>query len=156
VNAIDEVKVRVTQRFWDKEIILWVGSEIDLLEAINGGHIEALDLLDLFNPSSLPIDDDDTRDVLTRMLRAKLQSIPKGPEQRVVLVVKSVGLLARYNIGVKELYDWFIGSFTMVILVIEPTSAEIDWPEDVQCETGRIEHYFTTPGSVKQILHTES
>ena len=156
MNAIDEVKARVTQKSWDKEIILWVGPEIDLLEAINGAHIEALDLLDLFNPSSLPIDDDDTRDVLTRMLRAKLQSIPRGPEQRVVLVVKSVGLLARYDIGVKELYDWFIGSFTMVILVLEPTSTGIDWPEDVECETARIQHYFTTPGSVKQILDMES
>jgi len=156
VNAIDEVKARVTQRSWDKEIILWVGPGIDLLEAINGAHIEELDLLDLFNPSSLPIDDEDTHDVLTRMLRAKLQSIPRGPEQRVVLVVKSVGLLARYDIGVKELYDWFIGSFTMVILVLEPTSTGIDWPEDVECETGRIQHYFTTPGSVKQILYMES
>jgi hypothetical protein len=50
----------------------------------------------------------------------------------------------------------FIGSFTMVILVLEPTSTGIDWPEDVECETGRIQHYFTTPGSVKQILHMES
>jgi len=156
VNAIDEVKARIAERTWDKEIILWVGPEIDLLVAINGAHVEALDLLDLFNPSSLPIDDDDTRDVLTRMLRAKLQSIPRGPEKRVVLIVKSVGLLARYDIGVKALYDWFIGSFTMVILVFEPTSTGIDWPEDVECETGRIEHYFTTPGLVKQILHMES
>jgi hypothetical protein len=156
LNAIDEMKVRVAQRNWDKEIILWVGPEVDLLGAINGAHIEALDLLDLFNPSSLPIDDEETRDVLTRKLRAKLQSIQRGPEQRVVLVVKSVGLLARYDIGVKELYDWFVGSFTMVILVLEPTSTGIDWPEDVECETGRIQHYFTTPGSVKQILHMES
>jgi hypothetical protein len=156
VNAIDEVKARVAERTWDKEIILWVGPEIDLLGAIKGAHIEELDLLDLFNPSSLPIDDDDTRAVLTRMLRTKLQSIPRSPEKRVVLIVKSVGLLARYDIGVKALYDWFIGSFAMVILVFEPTSTGIEWPEDVECETGRIEHYFTTPGSVKQILHMES
>jgi hypothetical protein len=156
VNEMDEMKARVAQRTWDKEIILWVGREIDLLAAINGAQIEVLDLLDLFNPSSLPNDDEETRDVLTRKLRAKLQSIPRGPEQRVVLVVKSVGLLARYDIGVKELYDWFIGSFTMVILVLEPTSTGIDWPEDVECETGRILHYFTTTGAVKQILHMES
>jgi hypothetical protein len=155
MNAIEQVKALVPQGSWDKEIILWVGPEIDLLGAINGAQIEALDLLDLFNPSRLPIDDDDTRDVLTRTLRAKLQSIPRGPEQ-LVLVVKSVGLLARYSVGLKELYDWFIGSFTMVILVLESTSTGIDWPEDVQCETGRIQHYFTTLGSVKQILHMES
>lgn len=153
MNAFDELKARVVQRTWDKEIILWVGPEIDWPGMMNGVRAEVLDLLDLFDPCNLPIDDGDTRDVLTRKLRAKLRAIPTGPEQRVVLIVKSIGLLARYGIGVKEFYDWFGGSFTMVILTLEPTSTGIDWPEDVQCDAGCIQRYFTMPDSVKQILH---
>jgi len=156
VNAIGELRIRVAQKTWDKEIVLWVGPETDLMTALNGAHVESLDILDLFDPSSLPINDDETHGTLIRKLRAKLKSVPRGPDQRTILVVRSVGLLARYDVGVKEFYDWFIGSFTMVILILEPSSPGFEWPEDVECEAGRIRRYFTAPGSLKQILEVES
>ena len=92
----------VHQRTWDKDLVLWVGTEASLLAKLGTVHHVDLDLLDLFDPDHLPMDDDETKSQLARSLRQKLQSLSPGPGHRIVLVVKSIGLLARYDAGVRE------------------------------------------------------
>ena len=113
MKGVADLSVLVKQRTWDKEVILWLGVEKPLVSALGSMKHVVLDLLDLFKPDSLPIEDDVTKEILRAQLRQKLRAIPKGPDSRTILIVKSIGLLARYNIGLKEFYDWFVGSHTL-------------------------------------------
>src|SRR4051812_33053096 len=92
----------VRQRTWDKELNLWVGPEKQLRAHLEGLRLETLDLLDLIEGDES--DDDDVRQGLKRAIRQHLRSIPRESGQRVVLVVRSAGLLARYGVGVREFY----------------------------------------------------
>src|ERR1017187_6892090 len=110
-----------------------------------------LDLLDLFDEDKLPMDDEETRQCMVAVLSTRLQAIPIGPETRVVLVVTSIGLLARYAVGLREFYDWFCGDFSMVVLLLERTLEETQWPEEVSCDSDRLLGYFQEP-MVKQVF----
>jgi len=151
VKSAADLKALVKQRTWDKEVIIWLGPEKPLISAIGGSKHVLLDLLDLFEPDNLPPDDDSTKDVLCAQLRHRLRSIAKGPDNRTVLVVKSIGLLARYRVGLKEFYDWFVGSYTILILLLEAPPEKSDWPDDVCCDSKRLPGYFEEPGMVKEI-----
>lgn len=150
MKGLTDLQRLLKQRTWDKDVLLWLGSERSLLDALGAVNYVVLDLLDLFVPDSLPVDDDDTRHYLTESLRKKLKSIAKGPANRVVLVVKSIGLLTRYNVGLKEFYDWFVGSYTVVALLLEDPPHQTNWPEEVRFEGKRLYNYFTEAGMVKE------
>lgn len=85
-------------------------------------------------------------------LRHTLQSLQVGSERRIVLIVKSIGLLARYHVGVREFYEWFCGDFAMVVLILDALIEERVWPEDVACDADRLLQYFNEPGVVKQVF----
>jgi len=91
----------VGSRTWDKELVMWMGTEKDLQQALGAAKYSTLDLLDLFDLGSLPVDDESTRDQLRDRLRERLRAVQRGPDNRVILVVKSIGLLARYNVGLR-------------------------------------------------------
>jgi hypothetical protein len=154
LKTVTELDSLLRQRTWDKDVVLWVGPENVLVEAL--GHVKhiVLDLLDLFDENKLPIDDEETRDQMVNALREKLRGIPTGPGSRTVMVVKSVGLLARYNIGTREFYDWFCGDFSMVVLVIEEVVRDISWPDEVICDGDRLLDYFEPPNVVNGIFGT--
>src|SRR5437016_4829390 len=97
------------------------------------------------------MDEEETRQFLVNALSTRLQAIPTGPSMRVVLVVTSIGLLARYAVGLREFYDWFCGDFSMVILLLERTLDETQWPEEVSCDSDRLFAYFQEP-MVKQVF----
>lgn len=141
-------------RTWDKELVMWVGSEKDLYEALGAAKSLTFDLLDLFDPENLPPDEEATGQLLRDKLPQHLRAIPRGPNDRVILIVKSIGLLARYNVGLKAFYDWFIGDFTMVILLLEGGIETVAWPEEVRCEENRVLSYFSEPGMVKRVFNT--
>jgi len=155
LNGIKEFRDLLKQRTWDKEVLLWLGPDKHLLDALASTKHVTLDLLDLFDVNKLPIDENETRVELRNQLRQKLKAIPKGPDNRTVLVVKSIGLLARYKVGVKEFYDWFIGSHTLVVLVLESLGKHGKWPEDVRCEAKCLLDYFADPTMVKQTYAAE-
>jgi len=155
LNGIKEFRGLLKQRTWDKEVLLWLGPDKHLFDAVASIKYVTLDLLDLFDVNKLPIDEDETRVKLRNQLRQKLKAIPKGPDNRTVLVVKSIGLLARYKVGVKEFYDWFIGSHTLVVLVLESLEKQGKWPEDVRCEAKLLLDYFAEPTMVKQTYAAE-
>ena len=141
-------------RTWDKELVMWVGSEKDLHQALGTAKSITLDLLDLFDPENLPSDDEATGQELREKLPQRLRAIPRGPSDRVILIVKSIGLLARYNVGLKAFYDWFIGDFTMVVLLLDGGVETVGWPEEVRCEGNRVLSYFSEPGMVKHVFNT--
>lgn len=140
------------QRTWDKDVVLWVGSEKALLEALSGVSHTVFDLLDLFDEGHLPMDDEETRAQLINGLRRTLRTIETSPERRTVLVVRSIGLLAHYRTGVKEFYDWFCGDFAIVVLALEGPMEAYPWPEDVVCDPERLIDYFHAPTVVKQVF----
>lgn len=78
------------QRTWDKDVVLWVGSEKALIEALSGVSHSVFDLLDLFDEGHLPMDDEETRAQLINGLRRTLRTIETSPERRTVLVVRSM------------------------------------------------------------------
>jgi len=152
LKGIADLRSLLKQRTWDKDVLLWLGSEKSLLDELGTlNKVVILDLLDLFDRDNLPVDDDETRDSLRERLRQRLKAIPRGPDNRTVLVVKSIGLLARYGIGLKEFYDWFVGSHTVVALVLEGLPEKTDWPEEVRCDAKRLFGYFAEVGMVKDI-----
>ena len=140
------------QRTWDKDVVLWVGTEADLLDALKHVKIAGLDLLDLFDETNLPMDDEEIRSRLTRELRAKLKAIPTGPDNRIALIVKSVGLLARYNVGTSEFYKWFCGDFAMVALLLDGVPEQTEWPDEIACDRNRLLNYFREPDVVKHVF----
>jgi hypothetical protein len=146
-----ELKSLVEQRTWEKEVVLWVGTETALAKLLGPVHHATLDLLDLFDEDKLPMDDEETRQCMVAVLSTRLQAIPTGPGTRVVLVVTSIGLLARYAVGLREFYDWFCGDFSMVVLLLERTLEETQWPEEVSCDSDRLLGYFQEP-MVKQVF----
>ena len=152
MNGIAELRALLKQRTWDKEVFLWLGSEKSLLDTLGSTNRVILDLLDLFDLDNLPVDEDDTKDVLRQGLRYRLKAIPKGSDNRTVLVVKSIGLLARYQIGLKEFYDWFVGSHTLIALLSGARlPEETSWPEEVHCDAKRLIDYFAESGMVKDV-----
>ncbi len=146
-----DLKALVKQRTWDKEVLMWLGSEKSLIGALGSAKHVVLDLLDLFQPDNLPPDDDATKDAIHDQLRHRLRAMPKGPDNRTILVVKSIGLLARYKVGLKDFYDWFVGSHTLVALLLEGSTEKTDWPDEVRCDTKRLLDYFNEPGMVKEV-----
>ena len=147
-----DLAVLTRQRTWDKDVVLWVGAEHTLLHALGQTPYEVLDLLDLFDEESLPMDEEETREQLLRRLRHRLQSFQVSAEKRIVLVVKSIGLLARYRSGVREFYEWFCGDFTMVVLLLEGLLDERVWPEEVACDADRLLKYFHDSSVVKEVF----
>jgi hypothetical protein len=136
------------QKTWDKDVVLWVGSEHALLHTLGQLSYTVLDLLDLFDEDCLPMDNEETQAHLRRQLR----SLQAGSERRTVLIVKSIGLLARYHAGVREFYEWFCDDFAMVVLLLDGLLEERPWPEEVTCDTDSLLKYFDTPGVVKQVF----
>jgi hypothetical protein len=155
VKGLAAFKTLLQQRTWDKEVLLWFGPEKPLLDALGTTTYVELDLLDLFQPESLPIDEAATTDELRDSLRERLRTIPKGPQNRTVLIVTSIGLLARYEAGLSEFYNWFVGSYAIVVLLMENEPDKSDWPDEVRCEAKRLVRYFTEPGMVKDVYHTK-
>jgi hypothetical protein len=146
-----DLKALVKQRTWDKEVLMWLGSEKSLIGALGSAKHTVLDLLDLFQFDKLPPDDDSTKDAIQGQLRQRLRAMPKGPDNRTILVVKSIGLLARYKVGLNDFYNWFIGSHTLVALLLEGSTEKFDWPDEVHCDTKRLLDYFNEPGMVKEV-----
>lgn len=148
--TVEDLVKLLRQRTWDKECNLWIGPEKQLLTALEGVQTEAIDLLDMFDPDNLPIEDDDVRQQLGRSLRQKLKLMPATSHQHRVLIVRSAGLLARYEVGTREFYDWYCDDFSMVLLLIEGRSAESRWPDEVDCDPDRLISSFVDASLIKQ------
>ena len=151
MKGVADFKALVQQRPWDKDVLLWLGPEKSLLTALATTRYVELDLLDLFQPDNLPADDDATKSFLRQRLRERLRSISKGPGNHTVLVVKSIGILARYDTGLNEFYNWFVGSHALVVLLMENVPEKSDWPDEVRCDTKRLVGYFAEPGMAKEV-----
>jgi hypothetical protein len=142
----------IRQRTWDKELILWFGPEAKLLPFLTYVRVVKLDLLDLFDASSIPIEDDDLRQHLSHALRLRLKAIQHPAGERTALIVRSAGLLARYRVGVQDFYDWFCDDFAMAVLLIEGRCSETEWPDEVECAPDKLLSYFLESGFIKRLI----
>src|ERR1035438_5253023 len=152
MQAPDELAELIRQRTWDKELLLWFSPEVKLLPLLASIHVDVLDLLDLFEPASIPVEDDEVRQHLSQSLRQRLRSIPRVAAKRTALIVRSAGLLARYRVGAQDFYDWFCDDFTMAILLVEGSCGEGEWPDEVECAPDRLVEYFTDSGMIKRLI----
>jgi hypothetical protein len=142
----------VRERTWNKELILWFGPESKLLPLLEGIRIETLDLLDLFKPATIPVEDDEVRLHISRSLRLYLNSIARGDSKRTALIVRSAGLLARYRVGVQDFYDWYCNDFTMAIILVDGSYREGEWPDEVECSPDKLVGYFKDSRIVKRLI----
>lgn len=152
MKAGADFKTLASQRTWDKDVAVWVGPESSLTAALPGGSnvaVIALDLLDLFDEAALPDSEDDVVHFLRRGLREKLISLAPPTGERRILIVKSAGLLARYNLGLKEFFDWFCGDRGLVVLLIEATPEKVELPSEIECHPRAIVDYFDRPDLAK-------
>jgi hypothetical protein len=154
MKTANDLTALLAQRTWDKEVVLWIGAGKELMDTIGAIPHGILDLLDLFNEDNLPIDEDETRNVLRLALRNALKSLRVGGD-RLILVVQSAGLLAKYNLGLREFFDWFCGDHWMVILALdgplENLKETLSLPDEIICDADRLVDYFQSPGLIKQI-----
>jgi len=151
VKTAEDLVALVKQRTWDKDLVLWLGSEQKLLDVLRQGSYQLLDLVDLFDEGSLPMDDESTRSFLGRELRKKLQAFDSSSGRRTILIVKSVALLARYGVGIREFYNWFCNDFRMAVLLLDGPLEHREWPEEVVCHNDLLLKYFSSPGMVKEV-----
>jgi len=141
-----------SQRTWDKDVAVWLGPESALraaLPSVSTVAADTLDLLDLFDETALPDSEDDVVQCLRRALREKLLSFAPVADHRRILIVKSVGLLVRYNLGLKEFFDWFCGDRSLAVLLVEAIPERVELPSEVECHPRTIVDYFDRPDLAK-------
>jgi hypothetical protein len=148
----DDLSKVLSQQTWDKELILWLGPESKLLPSLTNVQVNTIDLLNLFAAIEIPGEDDGVRKHLSRSLRQYLKSVPRVVGKRIVLIVRSAGLLARYRVGVQDFYDWFCNDFALAILIVEGTCHGTEWPEDVECSPDQLVDYFNDSGIVQRFM----
>jgi len=61
-------------------------------------------------------------------------------------------LLARYDAGVRDFYEWFCSDFSMVVLLLDGPVTRHSWPDEVICDTDRLLKYFQRPDMVTHVL----
>jgi hypothetical protein len=133
-------------------VAVWLGPASSLTAALPVGSNVAgivLDILDLFDEGALPDSEDDVVYFLRRALREKLVSLAPPTGERRILIVKSAGILARYNLGLKEFFDWFCGDRGLVVLLIEATPEKVELPSEIECHPRVIVDYFDRPDLAK-------
>ena len=108
---------------------MWVGSDKLLDEILSGQPHGTIDILDVFaDREELPSDSTWRRDEIRRRLEVRLRELQPPEGQRLILRVKSVGLLSRYEVGLEPFFDFFGLSRTMAILCVERESPDLKWP----------------------------
>jgi len=152
MNGVTELKSLLRQKTWDKDVVLWLGSDAALKDVLSQCNTQELDILDLFDADNLPSNDDDARTRLTTSLRQHLQGLQPTAQSKIVLVVRSGGLLARYNLGLKSFYDWFCCDFGMVIITLVRAAEKMNWPSSVVIDDNRLYDYFTGIGMCNRVI----
>jgi len=110
--------------YWSKEVVVWVGGMEGLAELLSASRRIDLDLVALVpDDEKLPSSRDDRADLMRRQLDEFLRANQPDGKQRVVLVVRNAGLLAKYGVGLQSFYDWFGGTQTMSVLAIDQLKA---------------------------------
>ncbi|MBI2924680.1 MAG: hypothetical protein HYY24_03130 [Verrucomicrobia bacterium] len=144
------------QRNWDKEIDVWIGSTEALRNQLPAGastpSVEELDLLDLFDEKSLPDSDHDAAQFLRDRLRQRFPTLRPADGRRCMLIVKSVPLLAHFNVGLKEFFDWFCSDRCMVVLVLDGIPEELRLPGEFEFQPRRIVDFLAQPDLAKNVF----
>jgi len=127
-----------------------------LLALPAGPDRRALDLLDLLDEKSLPDSEEDAAILLRRALRQRLIELAPSGGQRRVLIVKSAGLLVRYDLGLKEFFDWFCGDHGLAVVLIEATPDRLSLPAGIECRPRALADYFHRPDLALEWLEQQA
>jgi hypothetical protein len=131
---------------WSKHVIVWIGDRAALEPVLQGTRQVQLDLLELFpEDDALPPGQDDRTELLQERLNECLRQKRPSGDERVVLRVRSAGLLARYGVGLRSFYDWFAGSRTMTLLEIDrmkPAALPDTVAEAIRLDSDTLANYF--------------
>jgi hypothetical protein len=145
-----------SQRNWDKDIAVWVGSTEAVRKHLPVGAsapaVEELDLLDLFDEKSLPDSDEDAARFLRDALRRRLSLLRPVDGKRCVLMVKSVALLVHFNLGLKEFFDWFCSDRCMVVLMLDGVPEKLHLPAEFEFQPRSIVDYLGQPDLAKNVF----
>jgi hypothetical protein len=144
-----------SQRTWDKDVVVWCGPEASLMAALPvlpGLTWQTMDLLDLLKEEAIPDSDEEVATLLRRTLGKKLPEIAPTAGQRRILIVKSAGILVRYNLGLREFFDWFCSDRAMVVLLAEQSAEKIGFPVGIEYRARLLPEYFHRPDLAKHLF----
>lgn len=122
------------------------------LPVLPGLTSQTMDLLDLVQEDAIPDSDEEVATLLRRALGKKLPEIAPTSGQRRILIVKSAGILVRYNLGLREFFDWFCSDHAMVVLLAEETPEKIAFPGSIECRARLLPEYFYRPDLAKHLI----
>jgi len=145
-----------SQRNWNKDIAVWIGSPEALRQQLPAGAsapdaIE-LDLLDLFAENSLPDSDEDAAQFLRDTLRQRLPSLRPAAGKRCVLLVKSVALLLHYNLGLGDFFACFCTDHSMVVLLLDGVPEDLHLPAEFDFNPRSIHDFLAQPDLARNIF----
>jgi hypothetical protein len=153
VKTVADFTRLASQRTWDKDVVVWLGPESSLLEALPAGlDRQAVDLLDLLDEKALPDAEADAALLLRRSLRQRLTELAPSGGQRRIVIVKSAGLLVRCDLGLREFFDWFCGDHGLAVVLIEATPNNIGLPPGIECRPRVLVDYFHRPDLAKHLI----
>ena len=145
--SAEELGKLVHRSSWSKDIVVWVGSDSGLADAVGGVPVVSLDLLDLVpDTGDIPVADSERVELLRSRLDARLREIWEQETARAILRVSNIPLLSRYRVGLRPFFDWFTGSNRMVILVLPAEMRETRLPthleKDIKLDCSDVIGYF--------------
>ena len=153
MKTVAEFTRLVSQRTWDKDVVVWIGAEASLLAALPAGvDRRVVDLLDVLDEKALPDSEEEAAGVLRRALRQRLLELKPSAGQRRVVIIQSAGLLVRYNLGLKEFFDWFCGDHGLAVILVEATPDKIGLPIGIECRPRVLVDYFHRPDLAKHLI----
>lgn len=142
-----------SQRTWDKDVVVWLGPESSLLAALPAGlDRQAVDLLDLLDEKALPDAEADAALLLRRALRQRLTELAPSGGQRRIVIVKSAGLLVRYNLGLRDFFECFWSDHGLAVVLIEAIPSTIGLPPGIECRPRVLVDYFHRPDLARHLI----
>lgn len=118
--SVVQFKAILERPTWSKDVVVWVGDRESLDHVLGGIKQLELDVLEMMpEDEALPTGKEDRAELLDRELDKRLQAMKPQGNDRVVLRVRNVAVVAKYGIGLQRFYEWFGGSHTLAVLEID-------------------------------------
>ena len=133
--------------FWSKDIVLWIGSDAELEKVVQGVNVAYLDVLDLTD-GEFPLEDTERSRVISTRLQKRLEELDVSTSEKLVLIVRNVGILSRHMISLNPFFELFGGVRRMAILSLRGESINLGvsqaLSEQIVCEPDTIANYLVS------------
>lgn len=140
-----------SQRTWDKDVVVWLG--LRCWQRCPPARI-ARRWICWTSWTEGPARDAeaDAALLLRRALRQRLTELAPSGGQRRIVIVKSAGLLVRYDLGLREFFDWYCGDHGLAVVLIEATPNKIGLPPGIECRPRVLVDYFHRPDLARHLI----